>query len=146
MNDEILEARREQNNNVRIPMTSAEDVARLLSAAEAKHESKMVELRKHVAAVEKERNEGEADWSRKLRDKTRETDELKRVIQSSAKTRDEKEGMVESLKGEINQLQEEIISYQRQVSGLQLQADNIKDIEVKFSTAALPKFCVADFL
>jgi len=100
-----------------------------LSAAEAKHEFKIDELRRNLAAVEKERNECEADWSRKLREKTRETDELKRVLQSSAKTRDEKEGVVGSLRAEVDRLREEVTSYQRQVSGLQLRVDNIKDIE-----------------
>jgi hypothetical protein len=50
-----------------VPATSPEDVARLLSAAEAKHASKIADLKKNLAAVEKERNEGEADWSLKLR-------------------------------------------------------------------------------
>jgi chromosome segregation ATPase len=130
LNEELAETRREQDGKVRAPTTSAEDVARLLSAAEAKHEFKIDELRRNLAAVEKERNECEADWSRKLREKTRETDELKRVLQSSAKTRDEKEGVVGSLRAEVDRLREEVTSYQRQVSGLQLRADNIKDIEV----------------
>lgn len=131
MTEDLIETRREQANNARIPTTSAEDIARLLSATEAKHESKIAELRRSLAAVEKERNDGEADWSRKLREKTRETDELKRSLQSSARMQSEKKGIVESLKGEINQLREDVISYQRLMSSLQLQVDNIKDIEVR---------------
>jgi len=114
-------------------------MARLLSTAEAKHESKIDELRRNLVAVEKERNDGEADWSHKLREKTRETDELKKDLQLSAKTRDEKEGIVESLTAELDRLQEEITSYQRQVLSLRLQTDNIKAIEVRYPIA-LPSY------
>lgn len=131
LNEELTEARREQDSKVHVPTTSAEDMARLLSAAEAKHESKINELRKNLVAVEKERNECEADWSRKLGEKTRETDELKKVLRLSAETRDENEGVVESLKEAVDRLRDETTSYQRQVSSLQMQADNIKDIEVR---------------
>lgn len=128
--EELVEAQREQNSSVRVPTTSAEDVARLLSAAEAKHASKITDLKKNLAAVEAERNEGEANWSRKLREKTRETDELKRTLQSSVKTRGENEEVVRGLKVEIQRLGEEVNTYQRQISALQLQADKVKDIEV----------------
>jgi hypothetical protein len=131
MNEELAEARREQDNNVRAPTTSAEDMARLLSAAEAKHESKLAELRNHLTAVEKERNDSESDWSRKLREKIKETDELKRVLQSFAMAQDEKDGVVGTLQGEIDRLREEASSYQRQVSSLRLRADSIKDTEVR---------------
>jgi chromosome segregation ATPase len=131
LNEELTEARREQDSKVHVTTTSAEDMARLLSAAEAKHESKINELRKNLVAVEKERNECEADWSRKLGEKTRETDELKKVLRLSAETRDENEGVVESLKEAVDRLRDETTSYQRQVSSLQMQADNIKDIEVR---------------
>lgn len=130
LNEELVEARREQESNVRVPVASPEDMARLLAAAEAKHASKIAELKKNLAAVEKERNEGEADWSLKLRQKTRETDELKQGLQSSAKFRGESEEVVRGLKEEIKRLGEEISSYQRQISGLQLQADKVKEIEV----------------
>ena len=139
LNEELAEVRREQDSKVRVPTTSAEDMARLLSTAEAKHESKIDELRRNLVAVEKERNDGEADWSHKLREKTRETDELKKDLQLSAKTRDEKEGIVESLTAELDRLQEEITSYQRQVLSLRLQTDNIKAIEVRYPIA-LPSY------
>lgn len=126
----LVEARRDQDSSARVPTTSAEEVARLLSAAEAKQASKIAELKRNLAAVEKERNEGEADWSRKLREKTRENDEMKRVLQSSDKTRDENEEAFGGLKAEIERLKEEATSYQRQLSGLQTQADKVKEIEV----------------
>jgi len=131
VNEELAEARREQDNNVRAPTTSAEDMARLLSAAEAKHESKLAEVRRNLTVVEKERNDSESDWSRKLREKIRETDELKRVLQSFSITQDEKEGVVGTLQGEVDRFREEATSYQRQLSSLQLRVDSIKDIEVR---------------
>lgn len=130
LTEEVIDARRQPTHSPRVSTTSAEDIARLLSSAEAKYEAKLAELRKNLAAVEKERNEGEAGWSRKLREKTRETDELKRVLQASAKTRDEKEEVADGLKGEIERLRAEITIYQRQMSALHLQADKFKETEV----------------
>lgn len=135
LGEELVESHREQECNVRVPATSPEDMARLLATAEAKHASKVADLKKSLAAVEKERNESEADWSLKLRRKTQETDELKMILQSSAKTRGESEEVVRGLQNEIQRLAEEISSYQRQVSGLQLQADKVKEIEVNTSIA-----------
>lgn len=130
LNEEVNDTRRQQTDSPRVPTASAEDVARLLSSSEVKYESKLAELRKNLAAVEKERNEGEADWSRKLREKSRETDELRRVLQSSSQTRDESEEVLGGLKAEIEQLRAEITGYQRQISALQMQVDEVKETEV----------------
>lgn len=130
LSEEVSDARRLQNDSPRVHTTSAEDVARLLSSSEAKYESKLAELRRNLVAVEKERNEGEADWSRKLREKTRETDELRRVLQSFTQTRDENEGVVGGLKSVIEKLRADITGYQRQMSALQLRVDQVKETEV----------------
>ncbi|KAF7966649.1 hypothetical protein HWV62_37537, partial [Athelia sp. TMB] len=130
LSEEVSEARRRQNDSPQVPTTSAEDVARLLSSSEAKYESKLAELRRNLVAVEKERNEGEADWSRKLREKTRETDELRRVLQSLTQTRDENDEVVGGLKSVIEKLRADITGYQRQMSALQLRVDQVKETEV----------------
>lgn len=131
LREELIESQRDQESSAPlVPTTSAEDISRQLSAVEAKYELKVAELKQSLTAVEKERNEGEADWSRKLMEKTRETDELKSVLQSSAKTRNVNEEVVQALKGEIEHLKEEVATYQRQISSLQLQAGQVKDVEV----------------
>jgi chromosome segregation ATPase len=130
LNDDITEVRREADSRSREPTSSAEDVARLLSAAEAKYESKLADLRKNLSVVEKERNESEAQWSRKLRDKVRENDELKQVLGSATKNRELDEGVVEKLKDQINLLQEEVRLHQIEAAELRAQTASLEDVEV----------------
>jgi chromosome segregation ATPase len=130
LNDDITEARREQESRSREPMSSAEDVARLLSTTEAKYESKLADLRKHLGVVEKERNESEAQWSRKLRDKVRENDDLKQVLGSAAKSRELDEGVVDKLKDQIKVLQEEIHVHKVEAAELRAQSVTLEDVEV----------------
>ncbi|KAJ7103449.1 hypothetical protein B0H15DRAFT_812316 [Mycena belliarum] len=129
LNDDITEARREQDIRSREPTNSAEDVARLLSTAEAKYESKLTDLRKNLSIVEKERNESEAQWSRKLREKVRENDELKTVLGSATKDRELDEGVVVNLKEQIRLLQEEVRLGQAETSELRAQSATLDDTE-----------------
>ncbi|KAJ7492547.1 hypothetical protein FB451DRAFT_1078701 [Mycena latifolia] len=129
LNDDITEARREQDSRSREPTSSAEDVARLLSTTEAKYESKLADLRKNLSVVEKERNESEAQWSRKLRDKVRENDELKLVIGSATKSRELDEGVLENLKEQIKLLQEEVRLQQVEAAELRAQSATLEDVE-----------------
>ncbi|KAJ6575196.1 hypothetical protein B0H19DRAFT_1208639 [Mycena capillaripes] len=129
LNDDITEVRREQDSRAREPTTSAEDVARLLSAAEAKYETKLADLKKNLSVVEKERNESEAQWSRKLRDKVRENDELRQVIGSATKNRELDEGVVDKLKDQIRLLQEEVRLHQVEAAKLRVQAVSLEDVE-----------------
>lgn len=101
-----------------------------MSATQSKYETKLADMRKDLLATEKERNDAEADWSRKLREKTREADELKRVLASSAKTREESQATVDGLASQIDQLKQEIQQYKRQVVELQHQATSGSDQEV----------------
>ncbi|KAJ6503473.1 hypothetical protein C8R47DRAFT_1316667 [Mycena vitilis] len=129
LNDDMAEARREQDSRSREPSTSAEDVARLLSAAEAKYETRVADLRKNLSVVEKERNESEAQWSRKLRDKVRENEELKQVLGSATKNREMDEGVVEKLKDQIKLLQEEVRFSHAEAAELRAQAVSLEDVE-----------------
>ncbi|KAF8216144.1 hypothetical protein K438DRAFT_1926517 [Mycena galopus ATCC 62051] len=129
LTDDITEVRREQDSRAREPSTSAEDVARLLSAAEAKYESKLADLRKNLNVVEKERNESEAQWSRKLREKVRENDELKQVLGSATKNRELDEGVVGKLNDQIKLLQEEVRVQQAEAAELRAQAASLEDVE-----------------
>ncbi|KAH7931049.1 hypothetical protein BV22DRAFT_1101415 [Leucogyrophana mollusca] len=129
LTDEISDLRREQDMRSQGPAASTEGLPQLLLETEAKYEAKLAELRRDLAVVEKGRTESEADWSRKLLDKARETDELKRVLQSSAKTREEGEGAVNALKAEISRLKAEGQTYQRRNTEMQAQLEQMKDAE-----------------
>jgi chromosome segregation ATPase len=132
LNEELAEARREQDSTLRGTTTSAEDLARLLSTSETKHKVKIADLTRNLAAVEKERNEGEAAWSRKLQEKTKETLELKRVLESSLQTRNQNDEVVGSLKDRVESLQQECQSYQNQISDLQARLEDVTNTEVYF--------------
>lgn len=126
----LKEAQREHENRSREPATSADEVAHLLSATEAKYESKISDLKRNLNIFEKERNDGEAEWSRKLRDKTREIQDLKRVVGSATTTREQHEGLVAELKINIRRLEGECRLLQEQVSELRQSSSKNRDAEV----------------
>jgi chromosome segregation ATPase len=134
LKDELAETHREQENRSREPVSTAGEVARLLSATEAKYESKVSDLKKNIFMLEKERNDGEAEWSRKLREKNRETDDLKRVVGSAARTREHDEKMVAGLKAEITRLEDESRLLQQQIADLRQNNFKVKDVEVSFTS------------
>ncbi|KAJ7631008.1 hypothetical protein FB45DRAFT_990856 [Roridomyces roridus] len=129
LNEDITEARREQDNRSRESGSSAEDVARLLSAAEAKAEVKLGDLRKQISVMEKERSDSEAQWSRKLREKVRENDELQQLVGSVTKTREMDEGLVDKLKEQIKVLEDEARLRQVEVADLKAQSAMLQDAE-----------------
>jgi DNA repair exonuclease SbcCD ATPase subunit len=130
LSEELLDARREQDAKSQGPTTSAEDVARLLSASQVKYESRIGDLKRNLDTMERERNEGEAEWSRKLREKSRETDDLRRASEMSAKAWEQKEYIIKELKAEKGRLLEEISMYRTQVSDFQILSNKMKDVEV----------------
>ena len=125
--EEISDLRGEQDMRPQGPGVTQEEV---ISTMEAKYEAKLAEIKRNLVLVEKERTESEADWSRKLCEKSKETDELKMILQSSAKLREEKENNTGVLKGEIEKLTAEVQNHQRHAAELQLQVDRMKDAEV----------------
>jgi SLT domain-containing protein len=82
LTEEISDLRGEHETRPHGPGTSQEDVSQLISTME-----------ENLVLTEKEHTESEADWSRKLCEKTRETDELKMILQSFAKLQEEKESI-----------------------------------------------------
>lgn len=107
---DLQEAQREQETSQHQHQNTVppEEVARLLSSAELKYESKLAEVKNQVRQMETERNESEAHWSRKLREKTKEVDDLKSSIEANARWREESVNLVNQLQAEKASLQEEI--------------------------------------
>ncbi|KAG2159939.1 uncharacterized protein EDB93DRAFT_1074061 [Suillus bovinus] len=130
--EEISDLRGEQETRPHGPGAPQEDVSQLISTMEAKYEARLAEIKRNLVLAEKERTESEADWSRKLCDKSRETDELKMTLQSSAKLREEKESTTGVLKTEIEKLTAEVQNHQRHALELQLQVDRMNDTEASF--------------
>jgi len=126
---ELTDAQREANPANGTGM-SAEEVARLISAAEAKYEARLAELRGQLDTIEKERNEADTEWNSKVAAKALEVEELKKVIGKSQKSEVDHEVVEERLRGEIAALKEEVRGYQRQQIEFQRQVERIKESEV----------------
>ncbi|KAI0361217.1 hypothetical protein OH77DRAFT_1391788 [Trametes cingulata] len=130
LQEEYSDVRREQEIKVQSPGPSAEEVTRLLAAAESKYESKLSDLRRRLADAERERDEGEAHWSRKFAERAKEVEELKAIITSSQKSKEVEVEGVQALKTEIESLQAEIRSYQKQIVDLHTQLEKASEVEV----------------
>lgn len=130
LNDEVGELRGEHEIRSQISGASAEEISQLVSSTEIKYEAKLSELKRTLTTAEKERTEVEADWSRKLTEKTKETEELKRMLQSSVQLRERDEDMTGVLKAEIEKLQTEARSQHGRLYELQTRIDTFKDAEV----------------
>ncbi|KAJ7225446.1 hypothetical protein GGX14DRAFT_638792, partial [Mycena pura] len=129
LNEDMTDARQEQDSRSREPSNTAEDVAHLLAATQEKYESKLADLRRNQSVLEKERTESEAQWSRKLREKVRENEELKLVLGSATKSRELDEGVVGKLKDEIKVLQEQVRLHRAELAELRAQSVSLEDLE-----------------
>ncbi|KZV77459.1 hypothetical protein PENSPDRAFT_679021 [Peniophora sp. CONT] len=82
-------------------VSQAEDVARLLAAAEARAEARVAELRKQMEKLEAEREEGETDWARKLAEKQREAERWRSAADAGARGRQSGEDALAALRARI---------------------------------------------
>lgn len=126
---ELTDAQREANPANGTGM-SAEEVARLISAAEAKYEARLAELRGQLEAIEKERTEADVEWNSKVAAKALEVEELKKVVGKGQKSEVDHEVVEEKLRGEIATLKEEMRGYQGQQVEFQRQVERSKGSEV----------------
>ncbi|THH20641.1 hypothetical protein EW146_g766 [Bondarzewia mesenterica] len=129
LTEELAEVRRDQELKARGSSSSAEEVARLLSSAEAKYEAKIFDFRRKLSAVEAERSEIEAEWSRKLEEKAKEADRLRGAIDFSARNQQVKEDVVGELKAEIEKLKEEVRVSRVQTAQIQAEAEQATHAE-----------------
>ncbi|KAG6845781.1 hypothetical protein H0H87_003835 [Tephrocybe sp. NHM501043] len=129
LKDDFAEAQRDQEARAREPTTSSDEVARLLSATESKYESKLFDLKKNLVAIEKERNDSEAEWSRKLRDKTREVEDFKRLAGSVAKAEEQHEEVVRGLRANLTALEEESRLLKEQLQELAKTSASVRESE-----------------
>ncbi|KAF5390176.1 hypothetical protein D9757_002861 [Collybiopsis confluens] len=133
LNEQLSEARREHDSD-RKNSTTSEETTRLLASTEAKYEAKLAELKMVLNHAEKERNESDAEWSRKLREKNKENERLNRLLGTATKSRAMDEGVVEVLKHEISRLQEQFDA--RKIEVMSLQKDLVHARENEHSVNA----------
>ncbi|KAF8832412.1 hypothetical protein HHX47_DHR1001766 [Lentinula edodes] len=137
LNEELLEARREHDtvsSKYSSISTSPEDTAHLLSSVEVKYEAKLTELKRVLKNTEKERNESDAEWSRKLREKNQEMEKLSTRLGTAIQSKAQDHGLVENLKVEISHLQQQIQISQNEMSQVRMQIAQLKENENTFNT------------
>lgn len=127
--EEYAELQREAETRSREPTLSTEEIARMVSTTEAKYEARLAEMKRNITVLEKERHESEVDWSRKLKEKVQELEDLKRMLGSATRMRESEENMVASLKTELETAQETNSSLQQEVARLTLLKGQIDELE-----------------
>ncbi|QRW05209.1 vesicle-mediated transport [Ceratobasidium sp. AG-Ba] len=80
--DELDELRNGSRLSTHSP-TPGPEVARMLSEAEGRFESRLSEMRTRLRAAEKERNEAEDDWNRTLADRGKEIEKLRFALRQA---------------------------------------------------------------
>uniref|UniRef100_A0A0W0G2M6 Mediator of RNA polymerase II transcription subunit 5 n=1 Tax=Moniliophthora roreri TaxID=221103 RepID=A0A0W0G2M6_MONRR len=110
LREELVESRREQDRHSREGLGNSEEAARILSALEVKHEAKVSGLERVISNLEKERTESESEWSRKVREKNNEVENLKAQLGSATRLKQQDDGVVDNLKAEIERLEQVILS------------------------------------
>ncbi|KAF9531988.1 hypothetical protein CPB83DRAFT_785848, partial [Crepidotus variabilis] len=129
LREEYTELQREADTRSREPTTSPDEVARMISAAEAKYEVKIVEMKRNMAVLEKERSDSESDWSKKLKEKVKELEDLKRLLGSATKSRETEENTIAGIKEELEKTKEANKKLQRDVAELPMLRGQIDDLE-----------------
>jgi chromosome segregation ATPase len=128
--EEYAELQREAESRSREPTVSAEEIARMVSTTEAKYEARLTEMKRKVSVLEKERHESEADWSRKLKEKVGELDDLKSMLGSATRMRESEENTVASLKTGLESALDTNKSLRREIAELTLLKGQIEELQV----------------
>ncbi|KAI0274639.1 peroxisomal membrane anchor protein conserved region-domain-containing protein [Gloeopeniophorella convolvens] len=123
--EEVNDARQEQRVGVSDPSTSAEEVAKLLAAAETRHEAKLAMLKQELAAVEAERLEADAEWTLKLSAKVQEAQRWKAVVEAASQDRQDEDGRTQELHAEVERLRMAARVHDHEVSELKSQIEHL---------------------
>ena len=146
LTDDLQESQREQETRSHQTTISPEEVARLLSSTELKYEQKLAEMKAQLRQIEIDRNDSEAEWNRKVRDKAKEVENLKNLLEVNSRSREEYEKLVDSLHAEKALLQEEVRLNQQKVAESLSAKELLKSFEVYIYTyfTAILKLCFAE--
>lgn len=134
LTEELVDARSERDDHSSMSndqtQTPSGEVARLLSAAEAKYETKIADMRKRLELMEAERIEAETEWNRRWSERAREVEALQHAVGSSTKTKDERGEAMSALTGEVVALKSAEAVYKEKVIAFQRRLDGFKELEV----------------
>ncbi|KAI0257559.1 hypothetical protein BJV78DRAFT_1349405 [Lactifluus subvellereus] len=125
LNEELGDARQDQHVGVSDPSTSPEEVAKLLAAAESRHEAKLAVLRQELAAMEAERVEVETEWRRKVEAKVQEAQKWKAMVDTTSQSRQDDDDRTQELQVEVERLQLAARAHNHEVSQLRRQIERL---------------------
>ncbi|CAA7266499.1 unnamed protein product [Cyclocybe aegerita] len=127
LKEEYAELLRESESRSREPTTSADEVARMISATETKYEARIAEMKRNISVLEKERYESEADWSKKLKEKVKDLEEMKRVLGTATRSRENEENLIAELKADLARAQETSKALQHQAAELPILREQVQE-------------------
>jgi len=131
LNEELRDSRQEQQFGTPDPSTSPEEVAKLLVAAEARHETKLSVLKQKLAGMEAERVEVEAEWRRKVEAKVQEAQRWKSMVDTASQSRQDDDDRMQGLQVEVEKLRLAARTRDHEVSQLRAQIDRLTLDEVR---------------
>jgi chromosome segregation ATPase len=123
LHEELSDAHQERHTAVSDLSTSPEEVAKLLAAAESRHEAKLSLVKEKLAAMEAERVEVEAEWKRKVEAKVQEAQRWKAMVDSTSRSRQDDDDHTQGLQAEVDRLQSAARAYDHEVSQLRRQIE-----------------------
>jgi chromosome segregation ATPase len=142
LNEEMSDSRQEQHFGVSDPSTSPEEVAKLLAAAESRHEAKLSALKQRLASVEAERVEVETEWRQKVEAKLQEAQRWKSMVDTASQNRQEDDDRTQGLQVEVERLRLATRAHEYDVSQLKRQIERLTQEEVGLVCSQLD--CRAD--
>ena len=148
LHEELNDAHQEQHAAVSDLSTSPEEVAKLLAAAESRHEAKLTLAKEKLAAMEAERVEVEAEWRRKVEAKVQESQRWKAMVDSASRSRQDDDDHTQELRAEVERLQSAARAYDHEVSQLRRQIERSTsdqvDIAISLSDQSAKRWIVGN--
>ena len=130
LNEELSDSRQEQHFGVSDASTSPEEVAKLLAAAESRHEAKLSALKQRLASMEAERVEVEAEWRRKVEAKLQEAQRWKSMVDTASQNRQDDDDRTQGLQVEVERLRLATRTHEYDISQLGRQIERMTLEEV----------------
>jgi len=125
LNEELSDSRQGQRFGSSDPSTSPEEVAKLLAAADARHEAKLSVLKQKLASMEAERVEVESEWRRKVEAKVQEAQRWKSVVDTASQSRQVDDDRMQDLQAEMEKLRSAARTRDHEVSQLREQIERL---------------------
>lgn len=133
LTEDLTEARRQAGSPAANPPILVSDVAQMLSNTEARYEAKYAAMNRNLQVLEKERNDVETEWSRKLQEKARELEETNGLITRTAKMREHHEEIVFNLQAQIFGLRDSVVELQNTVEASEKENRRLQEVEVRWN-------------